>query len=98
MNDNRLSNTGVSSEEDRLSTSKKKFKEMTMFVCNVSLDHNVEEGLLLDKLELSDFLRPGLETVFLLVEVVIEHSESSWVLGGLELLTNCGVKVVFGLV
>ena len=56
---------------------------------HLSVDHDIKELKLLNKIKLLDFIRPGLELVLLQVVIVIEYSERSWELGSLELLSDC---------
>ena len=60
-----------------------------MLVGHLSLDHDVEEGLVPDRDVLGNLLRPMFELVLFQVVPVIEDCERSRELGRLELLPDC---------
>ena len=94
LNNHRLTNTSFTCEEDRFPTAEKEIKEISVLVGHLSLDHNVEEGLVPDWGVLRNLLLPRFELMLFQVVPVIEDCEGSWELGRLELLSDCRVKVV----
>ncbi len=94
LNDHRLAYTSLSCEEDGFASREEQFDKIAVLVCHVCLDHNVEEGFFLAKLEFLNFLAPGSEHVPLQVVEVVEHSEGSWVLSRLEAVLHCSIEVV----